>query len=304
VLRAAQRLVVFSALSASIVVAAIITFRSAAYSLHPDVLAWAFTFDLTLTIPLAYWLILVRTGLVPKLSIIPVFMVALALASIVVPRDQQELLRQLRYLAIPLDIALIAIVGRHLLTHRTNNFAIRFAIFELTTLYYGLFGWREKAPEGFTAYKRAGWGSIVGGIILMIGAESIALHLFIQHWSPIVAWVITSLDIYGAIWLIGDYQAMRLRPITIENGVLHIRHGFRWSIDVPLTNIEAVERISGEFPKRRDAIKLSHLDDPDLLIRLREPQMAMGLMGIRREINSIAILPDQDLAAALHVSPV
>ncbi len=141
--------------------------------------------------------------------------------------------------------------------------------------------------------RRSGWGSIVAGIILMIVCESIAVHLFLQQWNVVVAWTVTALEIYGIIWLIGDYHAIRLRPITIEDGVLHVRQGLRFSADVPLTNIAAAQRVSGEWKRRKDTHNLAILDDPQLLIRLREPQIATGLMGIEREIIAIALLPDE-----------
>lgn len=49
----------------------------------------------------------------------------------------------------------------------------------------------------------------------------------------------------------------------------------------------------------RDAMKLAKLDDPELLIRLREPQKAAFIMGLQREITAIALLPAQDLGAAI-----
>jgi hypothetical protein len=294
-----QPLLLFATLSFAIAAAAAITFRSAVYAQHPDVLAYAFTFDLTLTIPLFYWLLVVRRGAAPAFSIIPVFVVAMIVASRIVPRDQQAFLHQLKYLIAPLELALIAFAGRYFYTHRSTNPAVRFALFELRMIYYAIFCWGRKAPAGFTIYKRSGWGSIVAVIMLLIAGESVALHLFIQQWSPIVAWIITALDIYGVLWLLGDYNAIRLHPITIEDGVLRIRHGFRWSVDVPLTNIASVERVSGPWQKRRDTMNLAMLDDPELLIRLREPQKAAFIMGMQREINAIAMLPDQDLGAAI-----
>ena len=81
----------------------------------------------------------------------------------------------------------------------------------------------------------------------------------------------TALDVYGILWLLGDYHALRLRPTTIEDGVLHLRYGLRWNVDVPLSNIAELK--SGT---RKGALKV-----------------ARGLIGITRTIDAIAILPDE-----------
>lgn len=148
------------------------------------------------------------------------------------------------------------------------------------------------ANAGFTFHERSGWGAIAAGIAVVIAGEAIGVHLLVRQWSTIAAWILTALDIYGIVWLIDDYRALRSRPTTIDDTGLHVRYGKRWVADVPLQSIESVERIEGEWKKRPGAIKLAMLDDPRLLIRLREPVQAIGLGIIKRQVDAIAALPD------------
>lgn len=148
------------------------------------------------------------------------------------------------------------------------------------------------SSNGFTVHKRSDWLTVVIGISMAIVAEAIGVHLLLRHWSATVAWTMTLLDAYGIWWLVRDYRDLGRHVTTIEHGVLHLRYGTRWSVDVPLSNIACVKPITGEW-KRKGVLKVAMMDDPKLMIELREPQIANGLMGIKRQIDAIAILPDE-----------
>jgi hypothetical protein len=112
-------------------------------------------------------------------------------------------------------------------------------------------------------------------------------------WSVKAAWIVTALDLYGALWLIGDYHALRLRPTFAKDGILHLRYGLRWSAEIPLADVEAVDDIKNESDwKRPGVLKVAMLDEPKYLVRLRQPVTAHGLAGFRRTIHAVAILPD------------
>ncbi len=285
---------VFAFVALSIVAFAAVVFRSAAYARHPDVLAWAFTFDLTLTIPLLYYALVIRGGSASPITIVPVFVICVAVAMRLVPHDQHEFLHQMRYITAPLDVVMMVLVARRLARGKgTGNGVVdRVIASELEILRYGLFAWRRPEPAGFTVHKRNDWATIVVCFIVAIAAESIGVHLLVRHWSATAAWVLTGLDIYGVIWLIGDYHALRLRPTTITDGVLHLHYGLRWSAEIPLANIAGIAPASADW-KRKGVLSVAMLDEPRLVIALRKPVVARGLLGIQRTIDAIAILPDE-----------
>ena len=148
------------------------------------------------------------------------------------------------------------------------------------------------ADSGFTFHERSGWGAIAAGIAVVIAGEAIGVHLLVRQWSAVAAWILTALDVYGIVWLIDDYRALGSRRTTIDAAGLHVRYGKRWVADVPLAAIESIEPIVGEWKRKPGVLKLAMLDDPRLLIRLRQPVQAIGLGVIKREVNAIAALPD------------
>ena len=170
---------------------------------------------------------------------------------------------------------------------------------ELAMFYYAIFGWRKKpaAVQGhaFTLHERSGWGTVVACILVLIAAEGIGMHLLLGIWSKTAAWIWTALDLWAVAWLLGDYQALRLRPSFIDGDALHIRYGVRWNVTVPLASISSVEEVHDESAwKRRDVLKVAILEEPRWLIRFDEPVIAQGLAGFTKEIRAIALLPDDD----------
>jgi hypothetical protein len=321
----------FTISAAAVVACALAILRTRLGALNPDIAAWGVTFDLTITIPLLYYFFVVRGGQAKAITIVPLFVACMALAAIIIPRGQQAFLHQLRLVAAPLDIVTIVLVVRRIAAMRRagsapddvyeridhaargifgNGPAAAFVTTEVTLIYYALFAWRAQPrvpadARAVTIHKRSEWGTIVACIIVLIAFESVGLHLLVQHWSAKAAWILTALDVYGVLWLIGDYHAMRLRPTLAGRDAIEFRHGLRWSVTVSRDNIASVDTIESEADwKRKATVKFALLDAPRTMIRLREPVVAHGLAGIRKRVDSIAILADDpaelERALALH----
>ncbi len=304
----------FAASAALVVAACVAVLRSHAFAANPDVAAWGVTFDLTISIPALYWFFLVRTGRARPLTLAPVFLLGVLAASTLVPRDDQQFLRDLGRFAVPaVELVLLGAIARRLTRLRGTSVDVAAAVralfgesrvadvvtSEVSMVWYALFCWRRKphAVEGqaITFHQRSGWGTIVACLLVLLGAESVGMHLLLRLWSNTAAWVWTGLDLWGAIWLIGDYHALRLNRSSMDERALRIRFGMRWSLDVPLANIASMTEIREESEwKRRDVLKLAILDDPRWLVTLREPMMAQGMAGIRKRVSAIAMLPDDD----------
>jgi hypothetical protein len=307
----------FTLIAISIAICEIAIVRSTVYARNHDIGAWGVTFDLTITIPLLYWFLLVRTGRARAITVAPLFVVCTSIAGIVVPRIDQAFLHQLRWIAAPLEIVtvglLVVSMGRRRLAGANliqesataplrDRIIMAILMSEVAILHYALFAWRAEpvVPSdavAITTHKRSGWGTVVVCFIVLIAFESIGLHLFVQHWSVKAAWIFTALDLYGALWLIGDYHALRLLPTLIRADAIELRHGMRLSAIIARDNIASIDTISNEAEwKRKGTAKIALLDEPRFLIRLREPVVAMGIAGIRRTIDSVAILPDDPAA--------
>jgi hypothetical protein len=307
----------FTLAAAAIVTVCATILHSHLFVRNPEVGAWGVTFDLAITIPLVYYFAVVRTGAAKPITVAPVFVIGVALAARLIPHGQQAFVRDLRWVAAPLELVTLALVaGRLMAMHRAGTAASddplaritaacreifgrspvgTFVAFEVTTLYYGLFAWRKKAPrEGYSVHERSGWGVIVAAFLLVIAAEGVGMHFLLIRSFPRGAWLWTALDLYGALWLMGDYQALRLRRITLDDDALQIRFGLRASATIPYSAIAAVEPREGEWEKRKGTLKVAIVDDPRTIIRLREPMTIQFIAGIRKTIDTVAILADDD----------
>lgn len=296
----------FTLIAISIAIVEIAVVRSAVFARNRDIAAWGVTFDLTITIPLLYWLVLVRTGHARAVTLAPLFVVCTAAAALILPRGDQAFLHQLRWVAAPLEILTVGLLAYSVWRRRPGGVRERIVggmvASEVAILYHALFCWRAEPDVpadaiAITTHKRSGWGTVVVCFIVLIAFESVGLHLLVQHWSVKWAWIFTALDFYGALWLIGDYHALRLRPTLIREHEIELRHGLRLNVTFPRDNIASIDAITNESQwKQKGIAKLALLDEPKYLIRLREPVIAEGLAGIKRKIDAIAILPDDTAA--------
>jgi len=297
---------------------AAIVARTQLFAAHPDLLGWAFTCDLTISLPVLWWWFAVRPGRVPAVTLVPLFVAGVAAAARIIPPAQHAFVDQLRFIAAPLDLVTIALVVRRVARIRHvegsgdplerieracaevfgSGRVARIVAFEIAMLYYALC-WRKVAPPGFTVHRRSGWAAVVGVFVFLIAIESVGVHLLVQLWSTKAAWVITALDVYGVLWLLGDYNALRLRPTRIEGDTLLLNYGLRWRAAIPLATVTAIEPVRAEADwKGKGVLKVAMLDEPRLLIRFATPQTVQGLAGLTRSVDAIAILADDEVAFA------
>lgn len=291
----------------------------------PGVLELAATLDLTLFVPLLYYVLLARPRRWPALTVVPVFLASLALAGVVLPPHRHGTLEVVRYLALPAELLLLGavVVGARRARHafRTSErsgqgflerarVAAREALgseraaevvaFEVAVLRYALCSWRaeEEASEtdlSFSTHRRCGYGGIVLALLLVAVVEVVAVHALVHRWSPLAAWILTTLGLYGMAWLVGDYRAARLRPVLIGPERVSLRLGLRWTLDVPRA---AIARVATDEAASRPSVDLL-LALPGaraLVIELTGPHTACGPYGIRRSVTRIGLGVDDPAA--------
>ena len=296
-------------------------------SAHPDLLALGITLDLVVVVPCLVYFLLVRGRGWPPAVVIPAFLLSLAAAGRVLPADRQQFLQIFQWLAIPLELVVIGLVvvkvrqvARRMRTAEPADLAdpgtlferMRDAArevlganlladalaFEIAVGHCAFAGWRERpvaSPRTFTYHRRVAYGAMMGALLLVLAAETVGLHLLLQRWSPATAWVLTGLSIYSAFWLLGLYQAVRLRPIRIEEDRLLIRIGLKWRVEVPFEDVAALEILRGGtvLPKRKDLLRAVVLGDARYLLRLKRPLTAEGAYGMRKQVEQIAFTVDE-----------
>jgi hypothetical protein len=165
----------------------------------------------------------------------------------------------------------------------------RFFATEITIFYYALAGWLKRTPPGFTAHRVNHYPTIMG-VLLFIGVvETSAVHVLVARASPVAAWVLTGLSLYALIWILGDFQALRLVPTVVGDTAVHVRVGLRWRVDIPRDKIRSVVPMASA---EGGGLKAVTLGIPNVGLETSEPLEARGPFGIRRRFERIALTLD------------
>jgi len=284
---------------------------------HLAVFAAALTFDLVITIPFAFYWVVMRPRGLPHILLVPVVAAGMVWARVVLPEDHRLALRVAEVLIAPLEAGLLVWVvvrvrravrasraeaaGDPL--HRISD-AVRTLVpysrparvvaSEVAMFYYALGAWRARphAPDdaaAFTVHERSGRGGLVFGLILLCAIEGFALHFLIGRWSAAAAWVFTATNVYAMLWLLADHRATVLRPILVTGDEVWIRAGLRWDARFPRAGITTHAERPGP---RRGSLRLTLLNPPTIWLRAETPVEADGCYGLCRRVSSVGLEPD------------
>lgn len=289
-----------------------VSFANPGSGTSAEVFATALTLDFTILAPLIAYLIWMREKRAPLITLAPLFIVGCLLAMIFLPKDQQGALNQVRLLAIPLEIAVVTAIGlvayRALRASRAaegvdavdrirdaaqriahSRLAADILATEICMFRFALGGRIAKpAVRGPLSQDIGLTGPIVAALVAIVAIETVAVHLLLARWSHIAAWIATALSVYAIFWLLGDYRSLRARTSQVSDGVLRFRLGLRQEATIPLTQIESVESCR-VFEKAPGSVKATAMQEPNLVIRLREPVEVVGMYGVRKRASAIAV---------------
>jgi hypothetical protein len=321
-IRQRQTVLFFMLSLSAIYAAALYVVRAPDFFHHPGTLSLAVTLDLTVLAPLLYYLWFVRGRSWPLITVVPVFLLSLWMASLILPSQHQAYLRQIELLIAPVELLGVGFVVRQAIRVRRryrqseegdfferlrdslrettgSALAANALVFELAVFYYALLAWRTRIPKPdqrrtFSYHEQSGYGAFFIGMLLILMIETAGVHSLLQRWSETAAWVMTALSGYGLLWLTGDFQALRRRPIVCGADSLQLRIGLRGSLDIPFTTIARVRRISYQLENDlpTGCLKAVVMGDPQLVIDLKEPMMASGPYGLSRKICCVALAVD------------
>jgi hypothetical protein len=170
---------------------------------------------------------------------------------------------------------------------------------EAAAVAYAVGSWRKPTPtDGFTTYRERSYFLLVGVFVFLVVVETAGLHIAIGFLSTTVAWVMTALSLYGLLWIIGDTHAVRLSPVRLTPDALTVARGIRWRAEVPYAAIDTVEPAEAA-PKT--ALRFGPIGT-NVLLSLREPIVARGVFGRRRETRELALMVDGREAFLAEIS--
>ena len=296
--------------------------RTGEYSRHTDLLSLAVTLDIVLLIPGTYLLFAYAMGW-RKITVIPVFVLSLVSAHLLLPEQGESYLKIAELALVPIEIFVLVFVtikvrqvrrgyrearGPEAEFQQTLEAVlasvfdhprfVRILATELSIIHYGLFAWRKRPryttnDEIFTYDRKSGLGLIVGVFVVLIAIETPVLHYFISLKLPVLAWVVTALGLYGVVFILGDFNACRWRPIRVRAENLELNTGLRWRCTIPLSEIDGVEQTTLDIENKEGLLNAAVIGNQNLIMTLRSTHKATGIYGFEKEFTRLAVAVDE-----------
>lgn len=281
----------------------------------------AVSIDLIIVIPLVYYF-LIRKTKIPKTSVIPVMILGFVIGSFMLPKENQFYLDFFKMWILPLiEITIFSLiilkvrkairlfkkeradqvdfysVLKSVAEQLIPNKAAAAFTTEIAVFYYAFVSWRKKktAPNEFSYHTKSGSPALFGGLILMIIAETLALHFLLANWSHLAAWILTILSIYTGIQVMAMAKSLSKRPIIVENNKLTLRYGILNEVEIDFKSIQSIEYSTKDMPKEKLTRKLSllgELESHNIILTVNHPHTLIGLYGLRKKFETLYFYVD------------
>lgn len=268
----------------------------------------AASIDVVLVVSAIYFFMLVRPGIRPHWSMAPVALAGIWHAAYFYP--QFGSVKAVAAALFELGLAGFVIV-RFRRSFRTDGDPadrLRAVIFEmvpipaaanvlaseLTVLYYSVFSWRSKAhvPAGtlaFTIDRMTGQADLFVVLAIATVVEIMPVHLLLAHWSTTVAWVVSALSLYGAVWFVGLARSIWLRPLLCGDDCIDVRYGLMFRLRIPCQMIRRVGRTAEQSSPGYARLPG---EPANVFIDLLSEMDSEKLFGFRRKVRGVALSAD------------
>lgn len=158
--------------------------------------------------------------------------------------------------------------------HLGESVASRLMATELLMWFFSLASWRSRGyryvgQELFTTHRHDDNLSTKQAFLILIGAEMPIMHFVIWLWNHTAALVVTAISVYGYFWLLGEYRASKLRPVSIDDDFLYLRYGLLGNEKVPLRSIVGACAFDRPMRRQRGLLRHTPAMRPNLRIQLR-----------------------------------
>lgn len=305
-----------------LILSVIVLANSSVFQLHPKELSIAITFDLIFII-LAIYFLLIRKKEIPKVTTVPFFIVGIVIASIIIPKDFQFYLTQVKNWILPIVETIIFFIVIYKVRQLNKAFrkdnlqsldfysalknasaqilpkriSTAFAT-EIAVIFYGFLHWRKRklSVNEFSYHKSSGTIALLLVFIFLIMIETSVVHMLLQKWSVVSAWILTILSIYTCIQVFEIMRSMSKRPISIDNGELKLRYGLFSETTILISNINTIE-LSTVSVESDETIKklppLREFESHNVVIRLKEEEVLFGLYGLTSKYKNLALYVDE-----------
>lgn len=94
------------------------------------------------------------------------------------------------------------------------------------------------------------------GFIFLVLFELPIVHLLLHFlWSPTAAMIVSGLTLFGLFFLLAEYRAIGIRPVSIYNDKLLIRYGVWNTLELPLKDILSIQ-LNPEPAEKSKSVKI------------------------------------------------
>ncbi|MEM9823091.1 MAG: hypothetical protein AAF985_18575 [Bacteroidota bacterium] len=297
------------------------------YQQNAEQLSLAITLDLLLTGPLLYFLV-IRKKEVPKITVLSFIVVGTIVASFALPEQDQHCLNLFKTFGVPiLELGVFTFlfinIRKTVKAYRaqkkedpdflsTMYASVKAALgdsrptmaiaTEVAVIYYALFKWKKQPlVEGkhFTYHLKSGASALYLALMGILAIEVIPLHVLLEKWSPLVAWILSFASVYTILQVWAHLKAVHHRPVVLEANELILRNGIMADTVVPYSAIESIEWSNRKIELEEHTQRLTLLEDLEphnLVIRVKVEGLITGPYGIRKPYRQLLFYVDDKVA--------
>lgn len=152
-------------------------------------------------------------------------------------------------------------------------------------------------PRRFT-YRNSRSGSVLAALTIVIGVETLAIHLWISQRHPVVGWSLVALSLVSLGWVFADYRARGRRAVILDGQSLELRIGLRAPLVLPRDRVaRAIAPTWRELPEANAPyVNLTGPAQPNVLLTLAAPAAVPLVLGITRKVTQLGLHLDEPAA--------
>lgn len=296
--------------------------NSSAFKNNSDLFSFSITFDLFVSIPVVYYL-LVRKTTISNKSISVILTLNLIVAGYILPKQNQYYLDIFKNWFAP--IIELFIIGfliynvRNIIDKskkQNNKNADFFTVLkkvtselvpskisialatEIAVFYYGFLNWKKRILKNneFSYHKESGAITVLITFMFSGVIEIFVLHKLLLKWSSTAAWILTAISLYTVIQIYGILRSLPKRPFLIEKNGIYLRYGILSETYIFFKNIESIELFSKDIEKNdkiRNLSPFGKMEGHNIRIKLKEENVLYSLYGIKREYHTLLFFVDK-----------
>ena len=289
-------------------------------NLSPNVISIIVLLDLAVIVPLLFYWMICRRGIVSNSWIKPFIFFAVLIAINAMPEESvvgqfRSIYSQILLFAIPLFLSLLSLrifnahkraVGldsesriNFVVQQTFKNAALRsWFRAEYLTFYYFVYGWSvvltDATKEQFSYHKKSGSRGMIFGITLFHIPSLIFTHVIVMQLSPVLATILTLLHLYSMYFFVAQANAMHRRFIEISSNAIQLRVGLMFDCSIQLSAIKSISRASSlDSGQQKGRLHAGLFGLNNVKLVLKQPESISVIGGIRKPCTEIILSIDE-----------